>query len=66
MDNLKVTIDEGLGVALVQLDRPEKRNAFSQAMIGGLVAILSQLDSNALVRALVLTGSPDGPFCGLS
>ncbi|KAM0326244.1 hypothetical protein ACHAQA_006841 [Verticillium albo-atrum] len=61
--NIKVAIDGEKGVAIVRFDRPAKRNAFSQAMIGELVSILSQLDALDSVRAVVLTGGPDGPFC---
>ncbi|TQN66329.1 4-chlorobenzoyl coenzyme A dehalogenase-2, partial [Colletotrichum shisoi] len=66
MDNLQtiqVTVDAAKGVALVRFDRPAKRNAFSQAMIGELVATLAHLDALDSVRAVVVTGGPDGPFC---
>ena len=61
--NVRVTT-HGDGTALVELDRPEKRNAFSQAMIGELVAILDSLDANNEVRCIVLAGT-GGSFCGL-
>lgn len=54
------------GTALVQFNRPEKRNAFSQDMIGQVVRTLAALDRDESVRAVVLTGSPQGPFCGPS
>ncbi|KAK2060134.1 enoyl-CoA hydratase/isomerase [Colletotrichum caudatum] len=66
MDNLqtlKLSVDADKAVALVQFDRPAKRNAFSQAMIGELVATLAHLDALDAVRAVVVTGGPDGPFC---
>ncbi|KAK6207973.1 enoyl-CoA hydratase [Colletotrichum tabaci] len=66
MDNLQtiqLTVDAAKGVALVRFDRPAKRNAFSQAMIGELVATLAHLDALDSVRAVVVTGGPDGPFC---
>ncbi|KDN60881.1 putative enoyl-CoA hydratase/isomerase [Colletotrichum sublineola] len=66
MDNLqtlKLSVDAETAVALVQFDRPAKRNAFSQAMIGELVATLAHLDALDTVRAVVVTGGPDGPFC---
>ncbi|GKT73693.1 enoyl-CoA hydratase [Colletotrichum tofieldiae] len=68
MDNLQtlqLTVDAGKGVALIRFDRPAKRNAFSQAMIGELVATLAHLDALNTVRAVVVTGGADGPFCGL-
>lgn len=51
-------------VAVVELDRLKKRNALSQGLIDELIKILSQLDQDAAVRAVVLTGSQQGPFCG--
>ncbi len=64
LQNLQVNIDNATGVALIQLDRPAKRNAFSQAMMDEIVLVLTLLDSLDSVRAVVMTGSPDGPFCG--
>lgn len=62
-DDIRITVQDN-GVAILQLDRPAKRNAFSQAMIGTIVQSLSALDANNDVRALVIAGSPEGPFCG--
>ncbi|CRJ88116.1 hypothetical protein BN1723_001517 [Verticillium longisporum] len=64
LKNIKVAVDGQKGVALVRFDRPAKRNAFSQAMIGEMVSVLHHLDALDTVRAVVLTGGPDGPFCG--
>ncbi|KAJ4246044.1 hypothetical protein NW762_013789 [Fusarium torreyae] len=61
--DLKLSIDAGTGVGLVQFNRPAKRNAFTQKTIDELVATLTYLDSVDAVRAVVLTGGPDGPFC---
>ncbi|OHW91214.1 enoyl-hydratase [Colletotrichum incanum] len=66
MDNLQtlqLTVNAENGVALIRFDRPAKRNAFSQAMIGELVTTLAHLDALNTVRAVVVTGGPDGPFC---
>ncbi|KAF3353701.1 hypothetical protein VdG1_08007 [Verticillium dahliae VDG1] len=63
LKNIKVTFDSQKGVALVRFDRPAKRNAFSQAMIEEMVSVLHHLDALDTVRAVVLTGCPDGPFC---
>jgi len=62
--DIQLTLNDGAGVALIRLNRPAKRNAFSQSMIDDLVSILTQLDSSDFVRTVVLTGGPDGPFCG--
>jgi enoyl-CoA hydratase len=60
---LIVTIMD-MGVALVQLNRPKKRNALSQGLIDELTGALGQLDHSPTVLAVVLTSS--GPFCGMS
>ncbi|KAM5384637.1 hypothetical protein ACJZ2D_001382 [Fusarium nematophilum] len=63
LDDLKVTANANTGVALVQFNRPAKRNAFSQKTINELVAVFSYLDALETVRAVVITGGPDGNFC---
>ncbi|KXH46113.1 enoyl-CoA hydratase/isomerase [Colletotrichum salicis] len=63
LTTLKLTVDSDKGVALVRFDRPAKRNAFSQVMIGELVSTLAHLDALDTVRAVVVTGGPEGPFC---
>ncbi|KAL2878208.1 hypothetical protein SGCOL_006459 [Colletotrichum sp. CLE4] len=63
LTTLKLTVDSEKGVALVRFDRPAKRNAFSQVMIGELVSTLAHLDALDTVRAVVVTGGPEGPFC---
>lgn len=60
-----VTKKDG-SVAILELNRPEKRNALSQALINELIEGLSGLARDASVRAVVLTGSGEGPFCGMS
>jgi enoyl-CoA hydratase/carnithine racemase len=51
-------------VAVVELSRLKKRNALSQGLIDEMIKVLSQLDQDPAVRAVVLTGSQQGPFCG--
>ena len=49
-------------VAFVTLNRPEIRNAFDDTLIAGLTRALRELDADASVRAVVLSGA--GPaFC---
>lgn len=62
---LIITREEG-NVTVVQLNRPKKRNALSQALINELIGVLFQLDRSNTVRAVVLTSSEQGPFCGMS
>lgn len=52
------------GTAVVTLNRPQKRNALSAALIADLNTAFRALERNDSVRAIVLTGSPGGPFSG--
>ncbi|KAI0392584.1 enoyl-CoA hydratase/isomerase [Xylariaceae sp. FL0594] len=62
-DDVRVGIDVSDAVAVVQLNRPAKRNALTQAMIDRLVTVLDQLDKEDTVRAVVLAGTKKGAFC---
>ncbi|KAH8591071.1 ClpP/crotonase-like domain-containing protein [Bisporella sp. PMI_857] len=57
----RTTIDK-FGVAVIEINRPQKRNALSQDVIDGLIADISVVEKDSQVRAVVLTGSPGGPF----
>jgi methylglutaconyl-CoA hydratase len=50
------------GVATVTLDRPDKRNAMSAAMMDDLTLAAARLGADPAVRAVVLTGAGDS-FC---
>ena len=52
------------GTTVVTLNRPQKRNALSAALIADLNAAFRALERNDSIRAIVLTGSPGGPFSG--
>ena len=45
------------GNAIVQLNRPEVHNAFDPEMVEALTKTFKQLEANARVRAIVLTGT---------
>ncbi|KAK3333046.1 enoyl-CoA hydratase/isomerase [Cercophora scortea] len=60
---LKLDLRSETGVAIVQLNRPEKRNAFNHAMMRELVGVLDTLEGDVEIRVIVLSGLPDGPFC---
>jgi len=60
---IKTTVDE-LGVALLEICRPEKRNALSQSVIDDLVKAVTAVEKDDQARAVVLTGAPNGPFSG--
>ena len=50
------------GAAVLQLNRPAKRNALSQAMWEAICAALAEAAARPDVRAFVFTGLP-GVFC---
>ena len=52
------------GVAVLEFNRPLKRNALSQDLIDELTGALSLLDQDSRVRAVVLAGVGQSPFCG--
>lgn len=51
------------GVALITINRPEKRNSLSWGVIGELRRLIAEAKSDAEVRVLVLTGAGDRAFC---
>ncbi|GJH15868.1 enoyl-CoA hydratase/isomerase family protein [Caballeronia novacaledonica] len=51
------------GVALVTLNRPAKLNAVNQALRASLIDTLARLNSDAAVRAIVLSGAGERAFC---
>ena len=60
-DDIVVEVDER-GVALVTLDRPERRNALHRRMMRTLLDTVWALDADDAVRVVVLTGAGDA-FC---
>jgi enoyl-CoA hydratase/carnithine racemase len=50
-------------VLIVRLNRPEARNALNGALIAGLGAAIAEAESDAGLRAVVLTGTGDRAFC---
>jgi 2-(1,2-epoxy-1,2-dihydrophenyl)acetyl-CoA isomerase len=59
-EDLLGRIDDG--VALLTLNRPERRNAFSGPMVQGLGRVLADLETDDDVGVIVLTGA-GGAFC---
>jgi 2-(1,2-epoxy-1,2-dihydrophenyl)acetyl-CoA isomerase len=59
-EDLHAEID--CGVAVITMNRPDRRNAFSQAMVSALGAVLAQVETDEAVRCVVLTGA-GGAFC---
>lgn len=50
-------------IALVTLNRPEKRNAISPEVASALEAIVRQVEDDAEIRAAILTSSEPRVFC---
>jgi len=61
-DDILVDVDPA-GIAVVTLNRPEKRNAVSLSMWRGLAGIYAGLARRSDVRVVILTGA-GGNFCG--
>src|SRR6478609_10546486 len=59
-EDLRAEIDSG--VAVITMNRPDRRNAFSQAMVSALGAVLAQVETDDAVGCVVLTGA-GGAFC---
>ena len=59
-EDLRAEIDEG--VAVITMNRPDRRNAFSQAMVSALGVVLAQVETDEAVGCVVLTGA-GGAFC---
>ncbi len=53
---MAITVDRDGAVCLVTLDRPERMNAFTAAMLGELIDLLGELGRDDGVDAVVLTG----------
>src|SRR5699024_1132581 len=51
------------GVAVLTLNRPQKRNALARALVADLLRTFGELGADSSVRCAVLTGAPPA-FCG--
>ncbi|UMP06882.1 enoyl-CoA hydratase/isomerase family protein [Amycolatopsis sp. EV170708-02-1] len=61
IQGLRVTFPAD-GIALLELDRPHRRNALDRALLDGLPGVLTGLAADDRVRALVVSGR-GGAFC---
>jgi enoyl-CoA hydratase/carnithine racemase len=50
------------GIAVLTLNRPEKLNALNYALIDRLLAVLDAIETDASIRAVILTGAGDRAF----
>ena len=58
--HIRTEIDEG--IATLVIDRPEKKNAMTYAMLGRFIETVAELGADPAVRVIILTGAP-GAFC---
>jgi 2-(1,2-epoxy-1,2-dihydrophenyl)acetyl-CoA isomerase len=59
-EDLRAEIDDG--VAVITMNRPDRRNAFSEAMMAAMGAVLAEVETDDAVGCVVLTGA-GGAFC---
>ena len=59
-EHLTAVVDDG--VAVITMDRPERRNAMTGDMVSGLAIALADVETAQDVRCVVLTGA-GGAFC---
>ena len=62
MDYTLIELQIAQGIATLTLNRPDKRNAFSDDMRSEFIHALEQVSADKSIRALVLTGAGKG-FC---
>src|SRR5512146_258484 len=61
---LNANIDENAGIAWLTLNRPEKKNALSIALLTEVAVILRSLAENEKIRCIVTTGAGDSYSSG--
>jgi 2-(1,2-epoxy-1,2-dihydrophenyl)acetyl-CoA isomerase len=59
-EDLRAKIDDG--VAVITMNRPDRRNALSEAMLSALGNVLAVIEADDAVGSVVLTGA-GGAFC---
>ena len=58
--HIRLEVDAGIG--LLTIDRPEKKNAMSYAMLGEFIDTVAAAGADERIRVIILTGVP-GAFC---
>ena len=59
-DPILFEIDDG--IALITLNRPDKLNALNYDLIDRLMAVLDTIETDAAIRAVILTGAGERAF----
>jgi enoyl-CoA hydratase/carnithine racemase len=57
-----ITFDVKEGIAIITLNRPEKRNALSEGMVEDIVVALDQVQRDYAIKVLIITGAGKA-FC---
>lgn len=60
-EHILIAVDD-TGIALVTINRPEKRNALSRAVVQELGAAFDKVADDAAIRAAIVTGAGDAAF----
>src|SRR5215213_7521592 len=63
VDSGQVKLDIADGIAALTLDRPGKLNAVTPQMAAEIARLCRELDSDAAVRVVLLSGSGTKGFC---
>ena len=61
-ENIKLEIEGGGAVAVLTINRPEKRNAVNNQTVDEIDQALAQVEQNPDLRVLILTGAGDKAF----
>ena len=59
-DHVRLSVADGIGT--ITIDRPDKRNAMTYAMLGTFIETLRRAGDDPDIRVVILTGVP-GAFC---
>jgi methylglutaconyl-CoA hydratase len=62
-DAFPIRIEQRGGVAIWTIDRPDRMNAMSRAVLSALGSLARDAAKNASIRAIVVTGAGDRAFC---
>ena len=63
MEDEPVLIERRGAVAVLTLNRPDKRNAMNRAMSARLAELVEELEADDAINVIVLTGAGDKAFC---
>lgn len=62
MSDVLYEVDRDSGIGILTLNRPESRNAYTEAMVQGIISTLDEAEADSELRVLIITGA--GPsFC---